>query len=106
MIKVIKDGLTDIIDWLLDPREAIPQSKLDEIARFPTSHPERVVINDDGEIVEMVDGKPMPDNFITGKIESPRCFVVPDKFGNVTFVMVSKKFRIKKTNVEGYRLNK
>lgn len=105
-MKVIKNNLTDIIDWLLDPKEAIPQSKLDEIARYPTSNPDSVTINDDGEVVELVDGKPRPNSFITGKVESPRCFVVPDKFGNVTFVMVSKKFRIKKTNVEGYRLQK
>lgn len=105
-MKVVKDNLTDIVDWLLNPKEDIPQSKLDEIARFPSSHPERITINEDGEIVELVKGEVQPNNFITGKIESPRCFVVPDKFGNVTFVMVSKKFRIKKTNVEGYRLQK
>jgi hypothetical protein len=105
-MKVIKDNLTDIVDWLLNPKEAIPQSKLDEITRYPSSHPESIQINDDGEIVELVDGKPVPDNFITGKIENPKCFVVPDKFGNVRFMFVSKKFRVKKTNVEGYRLNK
>ena len=90
-MKVIKNNLTDITEWLLSPNEAIPQSKLDELARTPSSDPDSLMINDDGEIVQLKNGEVMPDNFITGKIENSKCYVIPDKFGNVRFMMVSKK---------------
>lgn len=106
MIKIQKNNVTDLIDILQNPNDSIPQSAIDDLANTKTSHPEYLVVNDDGEVCELGLDKAKPENFVMLSEEKTTCYVIPDKFGNVRFIFASKKFRIKKNNVEGFRMNK
>jgi DNA/RNA endonuclease YhcR with UshA esterase domain len=105
MLKIIhKDNVTDLIDLLTNPNDTLPQSVIDDLDKTPTKNPKMLVVNDDGEVIELNGEVVQGNNFIS--TVSPQCYVIPDEQGNVRFVYISKKYRVKKDNGEGYKLNK
>jgi len=104
MLKVHKNNVTDLVDLLTNPNDNIPQSAVDDLAKTPSKHPNMLVVNDDGEVIELNEDGVQGNNFIS--TVSPQCYAIPDKQGNVRFIYISKKFRVKKTSREGQRLQK
>lgn len=106
MFKILKDNVTDLVDLLTSPNDELPQATVDALNNTPSSHRELLVVNDEGEVYELGDEKDKPTNYVEKAKEEPRCFVVPDKNGDVRFIYISKVFKVEKNVNKGFMLKK